>query len=93
VAASVFGIWECGHLVEFGSFVKGNYGQRSEEGSLESLNILQVSGNRKFFYNPLSGFMGVAQNTGTGRYCDDTAGYRYRQKKCYRHIPRTCTAK
>ena len=33
--------------------------------------------------------MGVAQNTGTGtgRYCDDTAGYRYRQKKCYRHIP------
>lgn len=32
------------------------------------------------FYNPLSGIMGVAQNTGTGRYCDDTAGYRYRQK-------------
>ena len=31
--------------------------------------------------------MGVAQITGTGRYCDDTAGYRYRQKKCYRHTP------
>jgi hypothetical protein len=31
--------------------------------------------------------MGVAQNTGTGQYCDDTAGYRYWQKKCYRHIP------
>jgi hypothetical protein len=46
----------------------------------------------RVFYNPLSGYMGVAQNTGTGRYCDDTAGYCYRQKKCYRHIPSAGTS-
>ena len=34
--------------------------------------------------------MGVAQITGTGTagICDVTGGYRYRKKKCYRHIPR-----